>query len=134
MSPAMAVSFKQKKHSARKTMVSVTQSGGCPWEQCLELGYWADSLLDTSFLLGRIHSQKESTGDHVITKTIFSKRPSGSCRSHSRQSDQPYGRIPQPSGCAQSPPTRLDTQVAPYLPVQSASGRCLNKYREPMRI
>ena len=49
MSPAMAASF--TKHSARKTMVSVAQAAGCLWEQCLELGHWADSSLDTSFLL-----------------------------------------------------------------------------------
>ena len=49
MSPVMTASF--TKHSARKTMVSVAQAAGCPWEQCLELGHWADCSLDSAFLL-----------------------------------------------------------------------------------
>ena len=39
------------KHSARKTLVSAAQVAGCPWEQCIELGHWAGSALDSSFLL-----------------------------------------------------------------------------------
>ena len=27
------------------------QVASCPWEQCIELGYWAGSALDSSFLL-----------------------------------------------------------------------------------
>ena len=39
------------KHSARKTLVSAAQAAGCPWEQCIELGHWAGTALDSSFLL-----------------------------------------------------------------------------------
>ena len=39
------------KHSARKTLVSAAQAAGCPWEQCIELGPWAGTALDSSFLL-----------------------------------------------------------------------------------
>ena len=38
------------KHSARKTLVSAAQAAGCPWEQCIELGHWAETALDSSFL------------------------------------------------------------------------------------
>jgi len=49
MSAVTAGSF--TKHSARKTMVSVAQAAGCPWEQCLELGHWSSCSLDSTFLL-----------------------------------------------------------------------------------
>ena len=39
------------KDSARKTLVSAAQAAGCPWEQCIELGHWAGTALDSSFLL-----------------------------------------------------------------------------------
>ena len=39
------------KHSARKTLVSAAQAAGCPWEQCIELGHWSGTALDSSFLL-----------------------------------------------------------------------------------
>jgi hypothetical protein len=41
------------KHSAHKTLVSAAQAVGCPWEQCIELGHWAGTVLDSSFLLPR---------------------------------------------------------------------------------
>jgi len=49
MSAVTAANF--TKHSARKTMVSVAQAAGCPWEQCLELGHWSGCSLDSTFLL-----------------------------------------------------------------------------------
>jgi hypothetical protein len=39
------------KHSAHKTLVSAAQAVGCPWEQCIELGHWAGTVLDSRFLL-----------------------------------------------------------------------------------
>ncbi len=38
------------KHSARKTLVSAAHADGCPWEQCIELGHWSGTALD-SFLV-----------------------------------------------------------------------------------
>ena len=35
----------------RKTLVSAAQTAGCPWEQCIELGHWGCTALDSSFLL-----------------------------------------------------------------------------------
>ena len=49
MSATQAASI--TKHSARKTLVSAAQAAGCPWEQCIELGLWAGTALDSSFLL-----------------------------------------------------------------------------------
>ena len=49
MSPA--VTLQCTKHSARKTLVSVAQAGGCPWEQCIELGHWKGTSLDNKCLL-----------------------------------------------------------------------------------
>ena len=39
------------KHSARKTIVSLAQAGGCPWETQVELGHWGHSSLDRTLLL-----------------------------------------------------------------------------------
>jgi hypothetical protein len=49
MSPPQASIY--TKHSLRKTMVSVAQSAGCPFEMCVELGHWSGTCLDRSFLV-----------------------------------------------------------------------------------
>jgi hypothetical protein len=49
MSPAMTLQY--TKHSARKMLVSTAQAGGCPWEQCIELGHWKGTSLDNNCLL-----------------------------------------------------------------------------------
>jgi hypothetical protein len=38
-------------YTAHKTLVSATQAAGCPWEQCIELGHWAWTVLDSSLLI-----------------------------------------------------------------------------------
>jgi len=32
-------------------LVSTAQAGGCPWEQCIELGHWKGTSLDNNCLL-----------------------------------------------------------------------------------
>jgi len=49
MSHAMTSQY--TKHSARKMFVSTAQVGGCPWEQCIELGHWKGTSLDNNCLL-----------------------------------------------------------------------------------
>jgi len=34
-----------------KTLVSAAHATGCPWEQCIELGHWEGTALDSSFLV-----------------------------------------------------------------------------------
>ena len=49
MPAALAKTF--TKHSARKTMVSLAQAAGCPWETMFELGHWNGATLGAAFVL-----------------------------------------------------------------------------------
>jgi len=49
MPAALAKTF--TKHSARKTMVSLAQAAGCPWETMIELGHWKGATMGGAFVL-----------------------------------------------------------------------------------
>ena len=71
MTAAEAAAF--TKHSARKTLVSAAQAAGCPWEQCIELGHWAGSALDTSFLLPQEDLRRKKALECISMPKRYSK-------------------------------------------------------------
>jgi hypothetical protein len=64
------------KHSVHKTLVSAVQAAGCPWEQCIELGHWAGTALDSSFLL----PQEDMCGKKALEWLSRPKRYSAEAR------------------------------------------------------
>lgn len=64
------------KHSARKLMVSVAQSAGCPWEQAIELGRWAGTSLEKACVM----SAEDTRRKHALEIMNMPKRYSANAR------------------------------------------------------
>jgi len=56
---ACGMSSTQSATITKHTLVSTAQPAGCPWEQCIELGHWAGTALDSSFLLPQEHMRRK---------------------------------------------------------------------------